>query len=55
MNDLLVSSSAPRTFVSSCPFPEKFLVCTDTIVSTGLRNLAPDSVSVIVSRFTSFH
>ena len=39
-NDLS-SSSAPRTFVSSFPFPEKFLFCTDRIVSTEWRDLVP--------------
>ena len=38
---LLVSSSAPRTFVSSFLFPEKFWFCTDMIESIELPNLVP--------------
>ena len=38
---LLVSSSAPRTFVSSFPFPEKFLFCTDKIEFIELPSLVP--------------
>ena len=41
VNDLLVSTSAPRTFVSSFSFPEKFLFCTDKIGPTELPSLAP--------------
>ena len=44
---LWVSSSAPRTFVSSFPFPEKLLSCTDGLGSTDLphRWLCRDSLS----------
>ena len=40
---LLVSSSAPRTFVSSSAFPAKFLFCTGKIGSMAYRWLFRDS------------
>ena len=52
---LWVSLSAPRTFVRSFLFPEKFLFCTGKIVSTVLPSLVPQySISMIVAWFTSF-
>ena len=38
---LLVSSSAPRTFVSSFLFPEKFWFCTDKVEFIEMQNFVP--------------
>ena len=51
---LWVSTSAPRTFVSSIPSPEGFCFARIRLDPLSSQVLYHDSVSMIVSRFTSF-
>ena len=51
---LWVSTSAPRTFVSSFPSPEGFWFARIRLDPLSSQVLYHDSVSMIVSRFTSF-